>query len=97
MQNESSAQENPPTDQSAAPDWTPKYEAVAEAWRDLDDGEALLLSDLARSDVQRLRRLFYKRFGKINVLVRSTQQDDGTYKAVVRAREGREYLWKKTK
>lgn len=72
------------------------YEAVAQAWRTLDEDEALLLSELTKEDVKRLRRLLYKRFGKINVLVRSVQQDDGTYKAVVRAREGREYLWKKS-
>jgi hypothetical protein len=73
------------------------YEAVAQAWRTLDEDDALLLSGLTKEDVKRLRRLLYKRFGKINVLVRSVRQDDGTYKAVVRAREGREYLWGKSK
>lgn len=92
MQHENAPQEyrQAPSPSSA---WAPKYEAVAQAWSDLDDGEALLLSDLTKDDVKRLRRLFYKRFGKINVLVRSVEQDDGTHKAVIRAREGREYLW----
>jgi hypothetical protein len=96
MQHDNGTQEKQQGQTVPSPDWDPKYEAVAQAWRDLDDGDALLLSGLTTEDVKRLRRLFYKRFGKINVLVRSTQQDDGTRKAVVRAREGQEYLWQKS-
>ena len=97
MQHENSTQEKGQSHAASAPDLDPKFEAVAQAWNGLDDGEALLLSDLTKDDVKRLRRLFYKRFGKINVLVRSVQQDDGTHKAVVRTREGKEYLWEKSK
>lgn len=93
MQHANGTQEQQQGSTPLSTDWDPKYEAVAQAWSDLDDGEALLLSGLTKDDVNRLRRLFYKRFGKINVLVRSVQQDDGTHKTVVRAREGEEYLW----
>lgn len=69
------------------------FEAVAQKWKTIDEDEALLLSGLTKDEVHRLRRLLYGRFQKINVLVRSSQQDDGSYKALVRARDGREYLW----
>jgi hypothetical protein len=36
--------------------------------------------------------LLYRRFGKENIIVRSAQQEDDSYKAVVRERQGNEYL-----
>lgn len=71
---------------------TSKYEPVAQKWSDLGEHEAIMLSDLEQNDVQNLRNLLYRRFGKENIIVRSAEQEDGTYKAVVRAREGGEYL-----
>jgi hypothetical protein len=71
---------------------TSKYEPVAQKWSELGDDEAIVLSGLKESDVQNLRNLLYRRFGKENVIVRSAEQEDETYKAVVRAREGGEYL-----
>jgi len=71
---------------------TSQYEPVAQKWSELGDDEAILLSDLEQNDVQNLRNLLYRRFGKENVIVRSSEQEDESYKAVVRAREGGEYL-----
>ncbi|MFB6279707.1 MAG: hypothetical protein ABEK75_09390 [Salinibacter sp.] len=72
---------------------TSKYEPVAQKWEEIDqDEESIILDDLEKNDIQNLRNLLYRRFGKENVIVRSAQQDDETFKAVVRAREGNEYL-----
>lgn len=71
---------------------TSQYEPVAQKWSELGDDEAILLSDLEQNDVQNLRNLLYRRFGKESVIVRSSEQEDESYKAVVRAREGGEYL-----
>ncbi|MFB6279385.1 MAG: hypothetical protein ABEK75_07755 [Salinibacter sp.] len=72
---------------------TSKYEPVAQKWEEIDqDEESIVLEDLEKNDIQNLRNLLYRRFGKENVIVRSAQQDDETFKAVVRAREGSEYL-----
>lgn len=71
---------------------TSRYEPVAQKWSDLGDDESIVLSDLEKNDIQNLRNLLYRRFGKENVIVRSAKQDDGSFKAVVRAREGNEYL-----
>lgn len=71
---------------------TSRYEPVAQRWSEIDEDESIVLSDLEKNDIQNLRNLLYRRFGKENVIVRSAQQDDGSYKAVVRSREGGEYL-----
>lgn len=71
---------------------TSRYEPVAQKWSDLGDDESIVLSDLEKNDIQNLRNLLYRRFGKENVIVRSAKQDDDSFKAVVRAREGTEYL-----
>lgn len=71
---------------------TSQYEPIAQKWADVGKDEAIVLTELAKNDIQNLRNLLYRRFGKENVIVRSAQQDDGTYKAVVRAREDNEYL-----
>jgi hypothetical protein len=70
-----------------------RYEPVAQKWAETDDDEALILDGLEEHDVQNLRNLLYRRFGKENVIVRSAQQgEDEGYKAVIRKREGGEYL-----
>ena len=71
---------------------TSKYEPIAQKWGEIDDDEAIVLSDLEQNDIQNLRNLLYRRFGKENVIVRSAQQEDDSYKAVVRTREDDEYL-----
>lgn len=71
---------------------TSRYEPVAQKWSEIDEDESIILSGLEKNDIQNLRNLLYRRFGKENVIVRSAQQDDDTFKAVVRAREGNEYL-----
>lgn len=72
---------------------TSKYEPVAQKWEEIDqDEESIVLDDLEKNDIQNLRNLLYRRFGKENIIVRSAQQDDESFKAVVRAREGSEYL-----
>jgi len=72
---------------------TSKYEPVAAKYAEIDKGEAIILEDLGKNDVQNLRNLLYRRFGKPNVIVRSSEQEEeGTYKAVIREREGDEYL-----
>lgn len=72
---------------------TSRYEPVAQQWEEIDqDEESIVLKGLEKNDIQNLRNLLYRRFGKENVIVRSAQQDDETFKAVVRAREGSEYL-----
>jgi len=73
---------------------TSQYEPVAQKWAEIEEDESIVLSGLEQNDIQNLRNLLYRRFGKENVIVRSAQTDDGTYKAVVRAREGDEYLRK---
>ncbi len=71
---------------------TSKYEPIAQKWSEIGDDEAIVLSDLEKNDIQNLRNLLYRRFGKENVIVRSAQQEDDSFKAVVRAREDDEYL-----
>lgn len=71
---------------------TSRYEPIAQKWRDLDEDDAILLPDLEKNDIQNLRNLLYRRFGKENIIVRSARQEDDTYKALVRSREGNEYL-----
>lgn len=72
---------------------TSRYEPVAQKWEEIDqDEESIVLDGLEKNDIQNLRNLLYRRFGKENVIVRSAQQEDETFKAVVRAREGSEYL-----
>lgn len=71
---------------------TSRYEPVAQRWNELDSDESIVLSDLEKNDIQNLRNLLYRRFGKENVIVRSARQEDDSFKAVVRAREGNEYL-----
>jgi len=71
---------------------TSRYEPIAQKWSELGDDESIVLSDLEKNDIQNLRNLLYRRFGKENVIVRSAKQNDDTFKAVVREREGNEYL-----
>jgi len=68
------------------------YEPVARKWENTGKDKSLVLSGLEKNDIQNLRTLLYRRFHKKNIIVRSAQQEDGTYKAVIRAREGAEYL-----
>lgn len=71
---------------------TSRYEPVAQKWSELDEDESIVLTGLGKNDIQNLRNLLYRRFGKETVIVRSAQQEDESYMAVVRAREGNEYL-----
>ena len=71
---------------------TSRYEPIAQKWTEIDPDDAILLEGLEENDIQNLRNLLYRRFGKKNVIVRSRLQDDGSYNAVVRKREGDEYL-----
>jgi len=71
---------------------TSRYEPIAQKWSEIGDDESIVLSDLGKNDIQNLRNLLYRRFGKENVIVRSAKQEDDSFKAVVRAREGDEYL-----
>lgn len=73
---------------------TSQYEPVAQKWEELEEDESIVLSGLEQNDIQNLRNLLYRRFGKENIIVRSAQTDEEGYKAVVRAREGDEYLRK---
>lgn len=76
------------------PGRTSRFEHVAQRWKETDENEAIVIEDLEDTDVQSLRRLLYRRFGKETVIVRSAQQADGSYKAVVRRRADGEYLRK---
>lgn len=69
-----------------------EYEPVAQKWVEIEDDEAIVLSDMTMNDIQNVRNLMYRRFGKEDVIVRSARTDsvdDGPdlYKAVVRNRE----------
>lgn len=69
-----------------------RYEPIAQKWSEIPDDESIVLSDLEKADIQNLRTLLYRRFDKSNVIVRAAKQKDGTFKAVIRAREGNKYL-----
>jgi excisionase family DNA binding protein len=70
-----------------------RYEPVVQRWDEIDKAdEAIVLADLSKSDVLDIRNLLYRRVGKENVIVRTAEQGDGTFKAVVRARKDDEYL-----
>jgi len=69
-----------------------KYEPVAQKYTEIDEDEAIVLRELSKNDVQNLRNLMYRRFGKEDVIVRSSKQGDDEFKAVVRDREDGEYL-----
>jgi len=71
---------------------TSRYEPIAQKWEELSDDESIVLSGLDKKDVQNLRNLMYRRFSKESVIVRTAKQEDGMLKAVIRAREGNEYL-----
>ncbi len=71
---------------------TSRYEPIAQKWSEVGKDESIVLADLEKNDIQNLRNLLYRRFGKENVIVRSAKQDDDTFKAVIRSREGNEYL-----
>ena len=69
-----------------------KYEPVAEAYVKSEDDESVVIRDVSDNDIQNMRNLLYRRFGKEEVIVRSSTQEDGSKIAVVRDREGNEYL-----
>ena len=74
---------------------TSKYEPIAQKYSEIDqESEAIKLSGLQSNEVQNIRNLLYRRFGKENVIVRSSKVSDDPekYDAVVRQREGGEYL-----
>jgi len=74
-------------------DQVSQYESVVQKWNEIDkDNEAIVLTDLSKNDIQNIINLLYCRVGKGTVVVRTAKQWDGTFKAVVRAREGNEYL-----
>jgi len=92
MQTSSTEEAEQELSTSGGPGRTSQYEPIADKYVELDEGQAIVLSGMSKNDIQNLRNLLYRRFGKENVIVRSSQQDDDTYKAVVRDREGNEYL-----
>ncbi|MCS3632103.1 hypothetical protein GGP55_002716 [Salinibacter ruber] len=51
-----------------------------------------MLWEFGENDVQNPRNLLYRKFGKRNVIVRSSKQEEGKRLAVVQKREGNEYL-----
>lgn len=51
-----------------------KFEPVARKWEEIGEDEAIVLSGLSKTDVQDLRSLLYRRFGKENLIVRSVEQ-----------------------
>ncbi len=70
-----------------------RYQPVVQKWKEINkDEEAIVLADLSENDVQNIRNLLYRRVGKENVIVRTAEQKDGTFKAVVRPREDDTYL-----
>ncbi|WP_251941784.1 helix-turn-helix domain-containing protein [Salinibacter ruber] len=70
-----------------------RYQPVVQKWKEINkDEEAIVLADLSENDVQNIRNLLYRRVGKENVMVRTAEQKDGTFKAVVRPREDDSYL-----
>jgi hypothetical protein len=68
------------------------YQPVAMKYAEIGSDEAIVLRELGENDIQNLRNLLYRKFGKRNVIVRSSKQEEGEYLAVVREREGNEYL-----
>lgn len=79
---------------SGKPGRTSRYEHVAQRWSETADDEAVVIEGLEQNDIQALRNLLYRRFGKETVIVRSARQEENKYKAVVRSRAGDEYLRK---
>jgi hypothetical protein len=71
-----------------------RFNEVGDTWESVEDKEekSLVLSGLEEKDIQSLRNYMYRRFGKDEIIVRSAQQEDETYKAVIRTREEGEYL-----
>ena len=70
-----------------------RYQPVVQKWKEINkDKEAIVLADLSENDVQNIRNLLYRRVGKENVIVRTAEQEDGTFKAVIRPREDDSYL-----
>lgn len=69
-----------------------KYDPIATKYEEIADDEAIVLNDMSQNDIQNIRNLLYRRFGKEEVIVRSKSTGEDTYKAVVRDREGNEYL-----
>lgn len=70
-----------------------QFERVAQKWSEIPEDEAILLSGLAKSDVQTLRNFLYRRFGKENVIVRSAKHDYGHWVT----QEDGSWIWKEWK
>ncbi len=78
---------------SSRADRISQYQPVVQKWKEInEDEEAIVLADLSENDVQNIRNLLYRRVGKENVIVRTAEQEDGTFKAVIRPREDDSYL-----
>ncbi|MBB4070617.1 hypothetical protein GGQ18_003233 [Salinibacter ruber] len=78
---------------SSRADRISRYQPVVQKWKEINkDEEAIVLADLSENDVQNIRNLLYRRVGKENVIVRTAEQEDGTFKAVIRPREDDSYL-----
>jgi len=71
-----------------------KYDPVIEQAKNADlENESVVVRGIEKTAVQGLRNIAYRRFGKENVIVRASEQDDGDgYIAVLRARQEGEYL-----
>lgn len=69
-----------------------KFSPVAKQWQNLEHDKAIHLPSLEWSEVENLRSYLYRRFDKEEIIVLSKQKEDGSYFAVVRARNGEEYL-----
>lgn len=72
---------------------TSQYEPILEAYKEaLAEEEALTVGDMSENDVQNLRNLFYRRFDKEDVIVRSKKTGDDEFLVAIRKREDGEYL-----
>jgi len=78
---------------SGGPGRSSQWEPVAEKYAEISGSDqAIVLRELSQNDVQNIRNLLYRRFGKEQVIVRSSSNGEDEYKAVVRDRDGDEYL-----
>lgn len=70
-----------------------RYEAVVQKWKEVAGSDrAVVVTGLEEVEIASIRSLIYDRFGSADVVVRSGQDESGSYFAVIMPRYGTRFL-----
>lgn len=71
----------------------PRYEAVAQKWEEVaGSNRAVVVKGVEEKEIASLRSLIYDRFGSADVVVRSGQEESGSYFVAIMPRDGSRFL-----